>query len=78
MAAEQDELSMADIRESINKFKSCNEILDSGNVEDIMKTPLIDQRETNVYMDIQFPEHLPVQEESDVTQPAQPTRDSLT
>ena len=28
-------------------------------------------------MDIQFPEHLPVQEESDVTQPAQPTRRQL-
>lgn len=58
-------------------FNMRNEILDSGNVEDIMKTPLIDQRETSVFMDIQFQEYLPVQEESDVTQPAQPTRRQL-
>lgn len=61
----------------MNHFNMRNKILDSGNVEDIMKTPLIDQRETNVYMDIQFQEYLPVQAESDVTQPAQPTRRQL-
>ena len=61
----------------MDHFNMRNKILDSGNVEDIMKTPLIDQRETGVFMDIQFQEYLPVQAESDVTQPAQPTRRQL-
>ena len=58
-------------------FRMRNDILESGKVEDIMKIPLIDQQETGVWMDINFPEHPPVQAETDAAHTAAPARRQL-